>query len=272
MMNKQLIYIILIVCSYSTTVFALPKNANYPGGIVIIPIHSELKPVAFYDQQKVMVIGESGNWQAVVGIPLSTKPGEHAIRIIQGEKEFVAKFPVVDKEYKTQYLTIKNKRKVNPNALDMERISKETKLIQAAKQAWTETNDIDLELNIPAPGPYSSPFGLRRFFNEQPRRPHSGLDIAAPEGTPIAAAADGIVVNTGNYFFNGNTVFIEHGQGLITMYCHMNKINVTTGQVVKTGDIIGEVGKTGRATGAHLHWSVILNNTTVDPMLFITQQ
>jgi len=108
-----------------------------------------------------------------------------------------------------------------------------------------------------------------RFFNDQPRQPHAGLDIAASQGTAVKAPADGYVISTGEYFFNGNTVFIDHGQGMITMYCHLNHIDVKTGQHIKRGELIGTVGQTGRATGAHLHWSVILNRTMVDPELFL---
>ena len=107
------------------------------------------------------------------------------------------------------------------------------------------------------------------FFNEQPRNPHTGLDIAASTGTPITAASSGIVINTGDYFFNGKTVFIDHGQGLITMYCHLSSIDVLEGQEISQGEMLGKVGMTGRVTGPHLHWSVILNNTMVDPTLFI---
>ena len=121
----------------------------------------------------------------------------------------------------------------------------------------------------PLAGVMSSPFGLKRFYNDQARRPHGGIDIAAPEGTPIIAPADGWVVDTGDYFFNGNSVFIEHGLGLQTFYAHLSKIHVKLGDKVEPGDLIGEVGATGRVTGPHLHWSVGLNGTWIDPNLVL---
>jgi len=219
-----------------------------------------------------MVIGSDKNWKAIIGIPLSANTGTHELKVNSNGIEKNYKFEVATKDYETQYLTIKNKRMVNPNKQDMSRIVKEKELISKAKSHWSNNEHVPLRFIKPAEGPYSSPFGLRRFFNKQPRKPHSGLDIAAAKGTPIIAPADGVVINTGNYFFNGNTVFIDHGQGLITMYCHMDSINIKEGTQVKTGDIIGNVGSTGRVTGAHLHWSVILNNTTVDPILFLKQE
>ena len=107
------------------------------------------------------------------------------------------------------------------------------------------------------------------IFNQQPRRPHSGLDIAAPEGTPIKAVESRKVIEADDFFFSGNVVYIDHGQGLISMYAHMHSMAVKPGQQVKRGDIIGTVGQTGRVTGAHLHLGILANQTLIDPVLLL---
>ncbi len=248
---------------------SLPKSSSVPGGIAIINLglsSNQPAPHATFRKNRVMVKEKNSVWHAVVGIPLSTKAGEYFIKTSSGKNY---PFNVKQKKYQTQYLTIKNKRKVNPTKKDIERIIKEKKIIKTVFKKWRDVSNVSTEFIVPVKGPFSSPFGLRRFFNKQPRRPHSGLDIAAATGTPVHAAAAGIISNTGNYFFNGNSVFIDHGQGLITMYFHLSKINIKTGQQVNQGDVIGEVGMTGRVTGPHLHWSVNLNNTRVEPTLFL---
>jgi len=247
----------------------LPDELNAPGGVVIIPINSKDRPKAFFYDKRVLVIGESQNWKAIIGIPLKIELGEHKLKVVSNGVEAKYLFEVVGKTYEAQYLTIKNKRQVNPNKEDMLRITRERKLISKAKINWREIDNVPLRFIKPAKGPFSSSFGLRRFFNNQPRNPHSGLDIAAETGTPIVAPAAGIVTNAGDYFFNGKTVFLDHGQGLITMYCHMDNISVEEGDIVDVNDLLGTIGSTGRVTGAHLHWSVILNNTTVEPLLFL---
>lgn len=270
--NKLLLFpVVLLLFAGLAAAQPLPEASSTPGGVAVIPLDNESKPQAYYRDNRVMVVGEPGNWHAVIGVPLSAKPGRHFLTVRNGSDESKHTFEVKDKDYETQYITIDDDRKVNPTKYDMERIRKERKLISAAKRTWSERDTVPLTMAIPVEGPMSSPFGLRRFFNNQPRNPHSGMDIAAPTGTPIRAAAPGRVVNTGDYFFNGNSVFIDHGQGLVTMYCHMDEIGVEDGDVVDSGDVIGKVGKTGRVTGAHLHWSVIMNNATVDPALFLPE-
>lgn len=252
---------------------ALPKSNPVPGGIAIVPlgINSTTAPIVTYNDNRVMVSPDSkdkSKWLAVVGIPLDAEPGKHQISVEGNPSRKMVSFTVKKKKYKSQHITIKNKRKVNPNKKDMERIIREKETIVKSLATWRDTSEINTKFVIPVKGRLSSPFGLRRFFNKQPRKPHSGIDIAAPEGTPIVSPADGVVVNTGDYFFNGNSVFIDHGQGLVTMYCHMSKINVKPGQKVSQGEKIGAIGKTGRVTGPHLHWAISLNDARVDPGLF----
>ncbi len=271
-LNAYLFTLILIFLNGSTKVQAnTPPRVNaVPGGISIIDLNiptTQAAPYTSFNNKRVMVQKKNNTWHAVIGISLNTKIGKHFIKIKESSRKIY--FNVKPKKYKTQYLIIKNKRKVNPTKKDIERIIKEKKIIGTVFKTWRNVDNVDTNFLKPVKGPFSSQFGLRRFFNKQPRRPHSGLDIAASQGTPIKAPAAGIVSNTGNYFFNGNSVFIDHGQGLISMYFHMNKIIVKAGQRIKKGEKIGEVGMTGRVTGPHLHWSVNLNNTRVDPLLFL---
>ena len=166
-------------------------------------------------------------------------------------------------------MQIANKSYVNPDPEQLERITRERKVIDAALSNFDDRPVADLSLAVPVAGPRSSSFGLRRFYNEQPRSPHKGMDIAAAEGTPIQAPADGVVTASGNFFFNGNTVIVDHGQGLVTMHCHLSKISVSDGQTLQTGEVLGLVGSTGRVTGPHLHFGVYLNGTAVDPAILL---
>ena len=269
-MIHVLIFSILLFGSAS--IHALPLDPPpVPGGIAIIKLPADIDPASTrYNDRRVLIMREDGNDLAVIGLSLGTKPGRYYLeaKTVQGKPLTIA-FNVKAKDYEEQRITIKDKRKVNPGKRDMERINREKKSINAALEQWSEQDNVVLAFRKPVEGETSSPFGLRRFFNDQPRKPHSGLDIAAPEGTPITAPAPGTIIETGDYFFNGNTVFIDHGQGLVTMYCHMSTIGVTPGTRVNAGDVIGTIGMTGRVTGPHLHWGVSLNDARVDPTLFL---
>jgi len=267
-----LIFQLLVLWPIFTAAAELPDTDPVPGGIVIVPLMGTdaLRPDVHFEDSQVMVIEHENRWHAVVGLPLSIEPGEHGIEIltIDGVQSKTT-FNVKDKTYRAQYLKLRNKRHVDPSAEDLQRINTESKEIKRAFLTWSDHHAPPLRFDLPVDGRLSARFGLRRFFNKQPRRPHSGLDIAAPLGTPVTAPAPGVVIATGDYFFNGNTVFIDHGQGLISMYTHLNKVFVDPGMEVRRGDSIGEIGKTGRVTGPHLHWTISLNNSRVDPMLLL---
>jgi murein DD-endopeptidase MepM/ murein hydrolase activator NlpD len=257
--------LILLFSFNSGSIWALPLNQPVPGGVAIVALTPG--DTATYKNLQVMVIEENSQTFAVIGISLSTKPGDYFLKTPSGD----IPFSVAAKEYETQRLTIKNKRKVNPLEQDMSRITSDRAEMDSAFVTFNTDLETATEFSLPAIGPVSSPFGLRRILNDQPRSPHSGLDIAAGDGEPVIAPAPGKVVATGDYFFNGNTVLLDHGQGLITMYCHMSRIDVELGDVVTQAQQLGAIGQTGRVTGPHLHWSVSLNNARVDPGLFLTE-
>jgi len=251
-----------------------PMTAPVPGGIAIIDLKYNFneRSKVFYGKKRILTRKINNTWQAVIGLPLKIKAGVHKIKIInaQGKKRY-QEFSVYGKDYETRHITITNKRMVSPTKKDIERHYKEKPLIIAALKTWTENNNVQTSFSLPVEGRFSSIFGLKRIYNNQKRiRRHTGLDIAAPTGTLIKSPAKGKVIRTGAYFFTGNTVFIDHGQGLISMYCHLNKTHVKAGQQLVQGQTIGTVGMTGRVSGPHLHWVVSLNNTKVDPKLFIT--
>lgn len=274
-MNRLLeITLLAMSLALATQAAELPRDSRVPGGVAVIPLDvaaNELPEVRF-GTQRVMTLRNKDQWLAIVGLGLGLEAGEHALQLKTSKGESRVPFVVSEIEYEEQRITLKNDRMVNPAPLDMERINAERSRINAALERWQWTNEPANRFVLPVDGPQSSAFGLRRFFNEQPRAPHSGIDLAATEGTPIRAAARAMVIDTGDFYFNGNTVFLDHGQGLVTMYCHMSAIDVKPGDVIEQGDIIGKVGATGRVTAPHLHWSVSLNDERVNPYLFLDMQ
>ena len=276
MKNTISILLLVVIFLLSSRGFSFPRNSLKPGGIAIIPVSSvkNNKPKVSYNSHPVALIKGSKNWLAIIGISLKAKLGTHTITIseklngknIKTHKSFkVKRFP-----YKTQRLTIKNKNKVNPNKMSQERIEKEFFLKKKLKSTFTNQAP-HLNFVRPTSGRDSGRFGLRRILNKQKRNPHSGMDIAAPLGRPVKAVESGRVLFVGDLFFTGNAIYIDHGNGLISLYAHLNRTRVKKGQIIKRGQVIGNVGKTGRATGAHLHWSVYLNGNAVDPALFLNK-
>lgn len=251
--------------------FIAPRNSAVPGGVVTftLPGGQDEKPVVTHAGRPVMVVRQGDAWLAVVGIPLDVEPGEQAIDVQQPSHDpRQIPFKVLPKQYRTQQLKVAPGQ-VNLSPENEERAARESEKVRAALATFSPDAPVTLRMAQPVPGPRSSSFGLRRVFNGESRRPHSGMDIAAPTGTPIKAPLAGKVIDVGEYFFNGGNVMIDHGQGLVTMYCHLSKTRVELGQDLVAGDVIGDVGATGRVTGPHLHWGVALSGVMVDPALFL---
>lgn len=253
------------------TDISLPRHSPVPGGIAVVPLvlTGDTQPAVYFGSERVLVTRSEAGWQAIVGIPLDVQPGMHSLAITTQDGRVEQLFQVEPKDYPVQRLTVRNKNHVEPSAEELARIQAEQSALRKAFATWNESLVPDLRFDVPVRGRLSSTFGLKRYFNEQPRKPHSGLDVAIAEGTPVIAPASGVVIETGDFFFNGNTILIDHGQGVVSMYCHLRKVDVVAGQLVARGDKLGEVGMSGRATGPHLHWTVSLNNSSVDPLLFL---
>lgn len=275
-MSYRTLMLILSISSINNTSFALPSEQRTVGGIALISLPSYVSPKAtiLFGNHPVPIISDNNSLQAVVGIPLSQSNNDINLIINDGNLIDTLSFTLSTKDYPEQRITLEAKQsnKVTPSEEELARYSREATEQKLVYQSFTPSASQTWPNFIwPIKGRISSPFGLKRFFNDQPRDPHSGLDIAAAEGKPVVAPADGIVAQTGDYFFNGKTVMIDHGQGIISMLCHLSKIQVKKGQIIKQGDLIGLVGQTGRATGPHLHYGVSINNARVDPLLVLPQ-
>jgi murein DD-endopeptidase MepM/ murein hydrolase activator NlpD len=266
-----LIALCLCLPAHADSFITRTLNKPVPGGVAVVDLGSAAQaPKATYDGKPVLVVKEQGvRWLAIVGVPLTVKPGSQQLVAKDASGSHNLNFVVGSKKYPEQRITLKNQRQVNPNPDDLKRIEGELAEQLKAYRSFSPGTPSNLVLDKPVGGPLSSKFGVRRFFNGEERNPHSGLDFAVPAGTPIKAPAAGKVILTGNYFFNGNTVFVDHGQGFISMFCHMSKIDVKVGDAVPRGGVVGRVGSTGRATGPHMHWNVSLNDARVDPAIFI---
>jgi murein DD-endopeptidase MepM/ murein hydrolase activator NlpD len=248
----------------------LPQQRRVPGGVAVIPLGAAAVPPSVrYADAPALVLGSPARWFAVVGIPLAARPGPAELQVRQADApETRVPFTIDDVKYAEQRLKVPP-GKVDLSPEDLARYERERKHLSQVTTTFSDQAPATLRLLQPVPGTRSSSFGLRRVFNGQGRNPHSGMDIAASLGTPVVAAAPGRVIDAGDYFFNGNTVWIDHGKGLLTMYCHLATIDVRAGQSVSAGEPIATVGATGRVTGPHLHWSVSLNRAMVDPALFL---
>ncbi|CAM5204343.1 peptidoglycan DD-metalloendopeptidase family protein [Oligella ureolytica] len=244
-----------------------------PGGVVVLPLEDRgVLPTANFNGSSVLIIpnAEFGGYLAIVGVGQKNNSGRHHLTVNYGAATESVDFTIESKKYAEQHIKLSTNKHVTPSQSDLDRYSREAAEQTAAYKEFRTVIPSNVILDRPVDGGrYSAAFGVRRFFNGEERNSHSGLDIAVPQGTPVKASANGVVTIVGDYFFNGKTVFVDHGQGLISMYCHLSEIDVVKGQTVSRGEVVGKVGSTGRSTGPHLHWTVSLNNQRVDPAIFI---
>ena len=234
-----------------------------PGGVYAWPVPENSQNIRFQNRSVLVA-----NSTALVGIPIKQPLGTATLTFLQHGQQRTHAFEVVDKRYTEQRITLKNQEMVTPNPEQLQRIRDESTRQRAIYARVSPSVDLSAGFTLPLRGRTTSLFGHRRFFNDQPRNPHSGLDIAAPTGTPVTAPGPATVALVDDLYYNGKTVFLDHGQGLITMYCHLSAQTVSTGDRVEQNQQIGLVGATGRVTGPHLHWSVSLNGYRIDPVTF----
>lgn len=265
------------LCCALCWAFPLPATAQdlkqaVPGGVLSLPLGPAANaPTVSLEGVPVMVMGQKAEWRAIVGISLATAPGPQTLQLQgAGLAARTLVFQVRPKKYAEQHLKLAGKH-VDLNAEDKARKAREEAHMQTVQTTFSAKTPPSLRMQAPVPGRRSSSFGLRRVFNGQARGPHGGMDIAATTGTPIVAPMAGRVVDVGDYFLPGKSIWLDHGSGLLSFLCHLSSSAVVAGDVVAAGQVIGAVGATGRVTGAHLHWGVSLNRVMVDPALLLAQ-
>ncbi|MFC5302330.1 peptidoglycan DD-metalloendopeptidase family protein [Azospira restricta] len=248
---------------------ALPRHLPVPGGIAVLELAGAAAPQVHFDGRPQPVVRENGRWFALIGIPLDSVPGPQQATVDDGGRQRTQAFTVRARHYPTQRLTIPDARMVTPPPELAERIVAEQQRLDALKRHFSPSPAPATDFALPAAGRLSARFGLRRVLNGEARAPHSGLDLAVAGGQPVRAPAAGTVLAVEDFYFAGRTVVIDHGQGLLTLYAHLSQVAVAPGQAVARGAALGASGASGRATGPHLHWVVVVGGSAVDPELFL---
>lgn len=267
---KGLVALCLLTTSFFCQASYLPKEKRVNGGVAIVPIYSASakKPTAYFYGRKVAVINDHKEWLAIIGLPITLRSGKQLLRVVNPVQHQYT-FKIRRQSYPVQRISLKDTTRVRLSAKDQSRALSEAKRIHAYTTRFSSAPFLRHAFTKPVSGRISGAFGVRRFYNGVKGSPHRGLDIAAKIGTPVRAPANGTVVMTGNFFYLGRTLLLDHGNGLMTLYAHLNRLNVSRGRHVSRGQVIAEVGNTGRTSGPHLHWGVILNSARVNPQYFL---
>lgn len=262
--------ILLTLLLFACQAHAQPQHSPWPGGIGVLRFPGSVQPEVIVNEKAALLVRGENEWIALFGISLDQDVESQLVALVTlpGHDTEEMLIDIQANNYREQRLNV-DRKYVEPDPEQLERIFAERKIIDAALTNVVQVELSDVSLQAPVAGPRSSSFGTRRFFNDQPRSPHKGMDIAASAGTTIVAPLAGTITATGDYYFNGNTVIIDHGQGFVSLYCHLSEIDSEEGQLVPAGTPIGKVGATGRVTGAHLHFATYLNGIAVDPALLL---
>ena len=249
----------------------LPRESRVPGGVALVAVArvDEPKPLVTRDGANVWTVKRGASWIAVIGLPLSTAPGEHSVSVNRDGVVQSVPFTVHNKRYPVQHVTLRDNAMVEPPTEVMARIETESTHLKTVRSNWRESVSTSAAFTLPAKGRLSGRFGGSRVLNGKPRAPHAGLDVAVMTGTPVRTPGDGVVLDIGDYYFCGKTMFIDHGNGLISLFCHLSESIAKVGDSVHKGQTVARSGATGRASGPHLHWSVYLNAVSVEPELFV---
>ena len=266
-------YILIFIISYShaSSLYASSDFSNvHPGGIYITEISAaEYNQDLLIDGQKILKWNKDNKFYVLYGLSYHLKTEQHSFEIKNKDGVVLREIGIniVQKNFRTQKINV-NKKYTKPTDKILEKIKKDRIKLVKARKIWFENNP-DMEFILPVKGITTGIFGTKRFYNGIEGNYHNGFDIAADTGTPIVAPSSGKITLTGNFFYNGKTIILDHGRSLKSIMIHLDEILVEENQYVEKGQIIGKVGTTGKSTGAHLHWSVLVNNTYIDPELLI---
>ncbi len=214
------------------------------------------------------------NWLAFLGLDLGIKGGTYTVEISvlfnDGHHQNIHREILIqDKEFPLKKLWVKQEYVTPPQDV-LDRIQWESELLEQIYDIFTPQWLGEGPFIIPSEGEANPNFGEKRIFNNEPRSPHSGVDISSPFGAPVMASNSGRIVLAKNLYFAGNTVIIDHGLGVFTSYLHFSNILAKRGDIVRKGDVIGEIGATGRVTGPHLHWGVKVSGSRIDPFSLLS--
>lgn len=247
-----------------------PNNPG-SGDIMVVTVKNVAGAVeGTFNGKKVYFNPSRESLKAIIGIDLSTPPGKYEMEISAGGGSLRRSVQVVKKKYGLQRLTLpKDMVELTPE--NEARVEREQHKMAAI---WPNESELVWAGNFinPREGEIVTQFGVKRIINKIPKNPHSGVDVSGEEGDPVRAPNNAVVSLIDDQFYSGNSVVLDHGQGIYTMFFHLSKVLVSAGQKVKKGEVIALVGSTGRSTGPHLHWGARVQGAKVDPLELIKLQ